>query len=579
MSAGLEQATMTSAKDALEMTDGFHLVIDALKHNDIDTIFGLIGIPVTDLARLAQAEGMRFISFRHEQHAGNAAAIAGYMTQKPGICLTVSAPGFLNGLTALANATTNCFPMILISGSSEREIVDLQQGDYEEMDQLNAAKPFAKAAYRINKAEDIGIGIARAIRAAVSGRPGGVYLDLPGQLLSQTLDAARGKKSLVRVVDAVPRQIPAPDSVKRALDLLKGAKRPLILLGKGAAYAQADADIRAFVEKSGIPYLPMSMAKGLLPDTHAQSASACRSFVLAEADVVMIVGARLNWLLSHGKGKTWGAPKQFIQIDISPTEIDSNVAIAAPVIGDIGSCMSAMLAGISSGFAKPSAEWTGAIAERKEKNMTKMAATLDKNPSPMNYHSALRAIRDVLKTRPDINLVNEGANALDFTRSIVDQYQPRKRFDSGTWGIMGIGMGYSIGAAVVSGLPVVAIEGDSAFGFSGMELETVCRYQLPITTVIFNNNGIYKGCDPNLNPNVESDVAVTAFVKGARYDKMIEAFGGVGYHVTTPAELTKALTEAIREGKPALINAVIDEAAGTESGRLTNLNPKKTASK
>ena len=579
MSAGLEQATMTSAKDALEMTDGFHLVIDALKHNDIDTIFGLIGIPVTDLARLAQAEGMRFISFRHEQHAGNAAAIAGYMTQKPGICLTVSAPGFLNGLTALANATTNCFPMILISGSSEREIVDLQQGDYEEMDQLNAAKPFAKAAYRINKAEDIGIGIARAIRAAVSGRPGGVYLDLPGQLLSQTLDAARGKKSLVRVVDAVPRQIPAPDSVKRALDLLKGAKRPLILLGKGAAYAQADADIRAFVEKSGIPYLPMSMAKGLLPDTHAQSASACRSFVLAEADVVMIVGARLNWLLSHGKGKTWGAPKQFIQIDISPTEIDSNVAIAAPVIGDIGSCMSAMLAGISSGFAKPSVEWTGAIAERKEKNMTKMAATLDKNPSPMNYHSALRAIRDVLKTRPDINLVNEGANALDFTRSIVDQYQPRKRFDSGTWGIMGIGMGYSIGAAVVSGLPVVAIEGDSAFGFSGMELETVCRYQLPITTVIFNNNGIYKGCDPNLNPNVESDVAVTAFVKGARYDKMIEAFGGVGYHVTTPAELTKALTEAIREGKPALINAVIDEAAGTESGRLTNLNPKKNATK
>jgi oxalyl-CoA decarboxylase len=578
MSARLEQTTATSVDDAPEMTDGFHLVIDALKHNDIDTIFGLIGIPITDLARLAQAEGMRFISFRHEQHAGNAAAIAGYMTQKPGICLTVSAPGFLNGLTALANATTNCFPMILISGSSEREIVDLQQGDYEEMDQVNAAKPFAKASYRINRAEDIGIGIARAIRAAVSGRPGGVYLDLPAKLLSQTLTAEQGRKSMVRVVDPVPRQIPAPDAVQRALDLLKGAKRPLILLGKGAAYAQADADIRAFVEKTGIPYLPMSMAKGLLPDTHAQSASACRSFVLAEADVVMIVGARLNWLLSHGKGKTWGAPKQFIQIDISPTEADSNVAIAAPVIGDIGSCISAMLASIASGFARPSTEWTGAIAERKEKNMTKMAATLDKNPSPMNYHSALRAIRDVLKTRPDINLVNEGANALDFTRSIVDQYQPRKRFDSGTWGIMGIGMGYSIGAAVVSGLPVVAIEGDSAFGFSGMELETVCRYQLPITTVIFNNNGIYKGCDPNLNPN-KPDVAVSAFVKGARYDKMIEAFGGIGYHVTTPAELTKALTEAIAAGKPALINAVIDEAAGTESGRLTNLNPKKTATK
>jgi oxalyl-CoA decarboxylase len=579
MSAVLEKNTAAAAAEPSKMTDGFHLVIDALKHNDIDTIFGLVGIPITDLARLAQAEGMRFIGFRHEQHAGNAAAIAGYMTQKPGICLTVSAPGFLNGLTALANATVNCFPMILISGSSEREIVDLAQGDYEEMDQLNAAKPYCKAAYRINKAEDIGIGIARAIRAAVSGRPGGVYLDLPAQLLAQSLDAEHGKKSMVKVVDPVPRQIPAPDAVKRALDLLKGAKRPLILLGKGAAYAQADADIRALVEQSGIPYLPMSMAKGLLPDTHPQSASAARSYVLAEADVVVLIGARLNWLLAHGKGKTWGKPKQFIQIDISPTEIDSNVAIAAPVIGDIGSCVSALLAGVKAGFTKPGAEWTGAINERKEKNMAKMAVTLAQNPSPMNFHSALRAMRDVLKTRPDVNVVNEGANTLDYARSIIDMYQPRKRFDSGTWGIMGIGMGYSIGAAVVSGLPVVAIEGDSAFGFSGMELETVCRYQLPIVTVIFNNNGVYKGCDANLNPNVKNDVPVTAFVKGARYDKMIEAFGGIGYHVTTPEEMTKALTEAIAAGKPALINAVIDEDAGTESGRLTNLNPKSAASK
>ena len=568
---------MTEPVQATVLTDGFHLVVDALKLNGIETIFGLVGIPITDLARLAQAEGMRFIGFRHEQNAGNAAAISGFMTQQPGICLTVSAPGFLNGLTALANATTNCFPMILISGSSEREIVDLQQGDYEEMDQLNAAKQYAKAAYRVLKAEDIGIGVARAIRAAVSGRPGGVYLDLPAQLLGQSLDAAHGKKSLVRVVDPVPRQIPAADAVQRAVDLLKSAKRPLILLGKGAAYAQADADIRAFVETSGIPYLPMSMAKGLLPDTHPQSASAARSFVLAEADVVLLIGARLNWLLAHGKGKTWGAPKQFIQIDISPTEIDSNVAIAAPVIGDIGSCVAALRTAIASGFAKPSGEWTAAIQARKDKNLAKMALTLEQNPSPMNFHSALRAIRDVLQTRPDINVVNEGANTLDFARSIIDMYQPRKRFDSGTWGIMGIGMGYAIGAAVTSALPVVAIEGDSAFGFSGMELETICRYKLPVTTIVFNNNGVYRGTD--VNPTGGSDVAPTVFIKGARYEKLIEAFGGVGYHVTTPAELSKALTEAIAAGKPALINAVIDEAAGTESGRLTNLNPASTATK
>ncbi len=563
---------------SVDVTDGFHLVIDALKHNDIDTIFGLVGIPITDLARLAQAEGMRFIGFRHEQNAGNAAAIAGYMTQKPGICLTVSAPGFLNGLTALANATTNCFPMILISGSSEREIVDLQQGDYEEMDQLNAAKPYAKASYRINKAEDIGVGVARAIRAAVSGRPGGVYLDLPAQLLAQTIEAGHAKRSLIKVVDPVPRQLPAPDSVQRALALLKGAKKPLILLGKGAAYAQADDDIRALVERTGIPYLPMSMAKGLLPDTHAQSASAARSYVLAEADVVVLIGARLNWLLAHGKGKTWGKPKQFVQIDISPTEIDSNVAIAAPLIGDIGSCVAALLDGLDgAGIAKPDAEWLGPIAERKEQNTAKMAALLNRDVAPMNFHTALRAIRDVLMQHPDINLVNEGANTLDYARSIVDQYQPRKRFDSGTWGIMGIGMGYAIGAAVVSGKPVVAIEGDSAFGFSGMELETICRYELPVTTIIFNNNGVYRGTD--VNPTGGKDVAPTVFVKNARYDKMIEAFGGIGYHVTSPEELTRALSEAIAAGKPALINAVIDETAGTESGRLTNLNPQSNAKK
>src|SRR5271163_3872978 len=175
------------------MTDGFHLVVDALKLNGLDTIYGVAGIPVTDLARLAQAEGIRYIGFHHEQSAGNAAAIAGYLTKKPGICLTVSAPGFLNGMVALANATTNNFPMIQISGSSDRAIVDLQRGDYEELDQMNAAKPYVKAAYRVNRPEDIGIGVARAIRAAVSGRPGGVYLDLTSEVLGAALDADAGE--------------------------------------------------------------------------------------------------------------------------------------------------------------------------------------------------------------------------------------------------------------------------------------------------------------------------------------------------------------------------------------------------
>ncbi len=562
-----------------ELTDGFHLVIDALKLNDINTIYGVPGIPITDLGRLAQAEGMRVISFRHEQHAGYAASIAGYLTQKPGVCLTVSAPGFLNGLTALANATTNCFPMILISGSSEREIVDLQQGDYEEMDQLAIAKPLCKAAFRVLHAQDIGIGVARAIRAACSGRPGGVYLDLPAQLFAQTMGAEAGKKSLVQVVDPAPAQIPSQDSIQRALEMLKGAERPLIILGKGASYSQADDEIRALVEKSGIPYLPMSMAKGLLPDTHPQSAGAARSMALKESDVVMLIGARLNWLLSHGKGKTWGEPhtKKFVHIDIEPKEMDSNVAITAPVVGDIRSCVSALLEGMGDDWQAPPAAWTEAIRTKVQTNVERMAPRLRNNNNPMDFHGALGALREIIKERPDTILVNEGANTLDFARSIIDMYQPRKRLDVGTWGVMGIGMGFATAAAIETGKPVLAVEGDSAFGFSGMEIETICRYNLPVCIVVFNNNGIYRGTD--VNPTGGSDAAPTVFVKDSRYDQMMAAFGGVGVYATTPDELTRAVNEAIDSGRPTLVNAVIDETSGTESGRIGNLNPASKLAK
>lgn len=556
-----------------QLTDGFHLVIDALKLNDINTIYNVPGIPITDLGRFAQAQGMRVISFRHEQNAGQAAAIAGFLTKKPGICLTVSAPGFLNGLTALANATTNCFPMILISGSSEREIVDLQQGDYEEMDQLAIAKPLCKAAFRVLHAQDIGIGIARAIRTACSGRPGGVYLDLPANLFGQTMDHGEGQKSLVEVVDPAPAQPPAPASVTRALGVLKGAKRPLIILGKGAAYAQADEEIRAFVEKSGIPYLPMSMAKGLLPDNHPQSAGAARSLVLKESDVVMLIGARLNWLLSHGKGKAWGEPysKTFIHVDIEPKEMDSNVAITAPVVGDIGSSVSAMLAQMGEDWTAPPEDWVGSVRDKVQTNVERMAPRLRNNNVPMDFHGALGALREIIKEQPDTILVNEGANTLDFARSIIDIYKPRKRLDVGTWGVMGIGMGFAIAAAVETGKPVLAVEGDSAFGFSGIEIETICRYNLPVCVVVFNNNGIYRGTD--VNPSGGSDVAPTVFVKDSRYDKMMEAFGGDGVYATSPDELRDAVEKALASGRPTLVNAVIDEKAGTESGRIGNLNP------
>ncbi|MBK0326574.1 oxalyl-CoA decarboxylase [Rhodobacteraceae bacterium F11138] len=566
------QATQEAA--SLELTDGFHLLIDALKLNDINTIYNVPGIPITDLGRYAQAQGMRVLSFRHEQHAGYAAAAAGFLTKKPGVCMTVSAPGFLNGLTALAHATTNCWPMILISGSSEREVVDLQRGDYEEMDQLAIARPHAKAAYRILHAKDIGLGVARAVRAALAGRPGGVYLDVPGALLGQVMDAVEGEKSLIKVVDPNPASVPGADAVARAVDVLSAARKPLIIIGKGAAYAQCDDKMRELVETLGFPYLPMSMAKGLLPDTHELCASAARSLVLKESDCVLLIGARLNWLLSHGEGRGWGEKggKSFVQIDIEATEMDSNQPIAAPLIGDVESCATALLDAIGGNWKKPDESWTGAVRAKVVGNVEKMAPRLQNNNSPMDYHSALGVVKQAIADHPDTILVNEGANALDQARSIVDIHKPRKRLDVGTWGIMGIGMGSAVAAAVETGNQVLAVEGDSAFGFCGMEVETICRYKLPVCVVIMNNNGIYRGDNENWSGG--EDPATTSFVPDSRYDMMMQAFGGVGAHVTNADELRQAIAEAFASRKPTLINAVIDPAAGKESGNIGNLNPQ-----
>jgi oxalyl-CoA decarboxylase len=559
------------------LTDGFHLMADALRANDVDTIYGIVGIPITDLARVAQASGIRYIGFRQETSAGNAAAAAGYLTKRPGICLTTSGPGFLNGLPALANATTNCFPMIQISGSSSRPIVDLQRGDYQDLDQLNAARPFAKAAYRIGRVEDIGRGVARAIRTAISGRPGGVYLDIPGDVLGQSMQAAAAADTIWRVVDPAPRQLPAPEAVNRALDVLAQAQRPLIVLGKGAAYAQADDVIREFVEATGIPFLPMSMAKGLLPDSHPQSVAAARSLAISRADTVLLVGARLNWLLGHGDSPQWSSSTtggvKFIQVDIAATEFDSNQPIAAPLAGDIGSVMSALLDGVSVRPLAAPADWAGELAERKATNDAKMHRQLADDPHPMRFYNALGAIREVLQSNPEVYVVNEGANALDLARNVIDMETPRHRLDTGTWGVMGIGMGYAIAAAVETGKPVVAIEGDSAFGFSGMEIETICRYRLPVTVVILNNGGVYRGDEVAAG----GDPAPTVLSARARHELLAEAFGGNGYHVTTPSELRKALTEAIASNGPSIVDCELDPAAGVESGHLASRNPVSAA--
>lgn len=550
---------------------GMDILVRALRMVGIDTMYGLVGIPVTELAYIAQARGIRFVGFRHEQQAGMAAATHGYLTKTPGVLLTVSSLGFLNGLTATANATVNCYPMIQISGSSVREPIDLLQGTYEGLDQLNIAKPLVKAAYRVNKPEDIPTAVVRAYRAAVSGRPGGVYLDVTTPCLGAIMNAADADKLFYEPVDLVPSMPPSPESVSRAVELLASAKKPAIIIGKGAAYARVEDKLKALVDKTGIPYLPMSMAKGVLPDNGPLSAMACRSTIMAEADVVLLVGARLNWLLSRGHGK-WSADTKFIQFDIDPEEIDINRPIAAPVVGDLASSLDAFIAALP---AKLSVDptWVPSLqAQTKTKN-AKFAERLQANVSvvPMDHWTALSAIKPVMAANPDVILVNEGANTLDDTRDTLDMTLPRHRIDCATWAIMGMGMGSCVGAAVATGKSVVAIEGDSAFGFSGMDFSTICRFKLPVTVVIFNNGGIYNGVGVNMAGT--SDPAPTTLDVHARYDKLGDAFGAKTYYVTTPSALVAALTEAIASKAPALIDVQLGADSGKESGHIGYLNP------
>ena len=555
-----------------EQVTGMYVLARALKNIGIETVYGLVGIPITEAAYMIQGQGIRFVGFRHEQQAGMAAATDGFLTKKPGVLMTVSSLGFMNGLTATANATVNCYPMIQISGASDPKMVDMNMGTYEQLDQFNTAKPVVKAAFRCNRAEDIPSAVARAYRAAVSGRPGGVYIDMTTPALGQVMNMEDAEKLLYQPVDMYSPVAPNKEAVDRAVEILTSAKRPAILLGKGAAYAQVDDKIKTLIEKYNIPYLPMSMAKGLMPDAGPLSALSCRSTIMQQADVVMIIGARLNWMLSFGKGK-WNPEMKFIQLDVEPQEIDVNVPIAAPVVGDMGLALDAILDKLSTVKMNADPAWlTSLQAETKEKD-SKFQARLaaNKDAMPMDHWTAIGAIKPIIESNPDTILVNEGANTLDDTRDAVDMSLPRHRIDCATWAIMGMGMGSAIGAAVSTGKQVVAVEGDSAFGFSGMDFSTICRFKLPVTVIILNNGGIYNGVGVPMDQT--TDPAPTTLDINARYDKLGEAFGAQTYYVQTPDELTKALTESIASKKPCLINVQLAADSGKESGHIGYLNP------
>lgn len=537
------------------MIDGATLIARSLRQQGVGYMFGVVGVPVFGIGAAAIREGIQYIGFRNEQAASYAAGVVGYLTGRPGCCLVVSGPGMIHGIAGLANAWANRWPMILIGGAPDR--YQDGQGGFQEAPQVEAARPFVKYAARPDLVERIPFFVEQAVRTSIYGRPGAVYLDFTNDIISGRIESDR--IPVPPRAPEPPRPYAEPESISQAIDALKSAKRPLVIIGKGTAYARAEAEVRTFIEKSGLPFLPTPMGKGVVPDDHQQSIAPARSHALQNADVILLMGARLNWILHFGMPPRFAKDVRIIQMDIAAEEISTNIPAEVALVGDAKSITGQLNAALEQdNWSYPSdTQWWQSLRESGEKNQVAIEAMMNDDTEPMGYYRVLREIRDQMPR--DAILCCEGSNTMDISRSVLPNYEARQRLDAGSFGTMGVGLGFALAAAAVHpDRKVVAVEGDSAFGFSGMEVEVACRYNLPITFIIVNNNGIGGGIsemDPNRPP------PVFAYTVNARYEKIIEAFGGKGYYVTTVNELAPTLKTAIDNPKPCIVNIMIDPRA------------------
>ncbi len=546
--------------------DGATLIARSLKRHGVEYMFGIVGVPVVPIAFAAQREGIQYFGMRHEQSASYAAQAVGYLTGRPGACLAVSGPGMTNAISGLANAWSNRWPMILLGGASD--ISQHGMGAFQEAPQVDAARPWCKYAAEVDRVDRIPYFVEQAVRTSIYGRPGPVYLDLPADVIGGKVDEASAPQR-PRVPDA-PRSFADPVAVEAAMAALKSAERPLVIVGKGAAYARAEDEVRAFIESTQLPFLATPMGKGMMPDDHPLSVGAARSFALQNADVVLLMGARLNWILHFGMPPRFNANVRVIQMDIAAEEIGTNVPTEVALVGD-AKAVTGQLNGVLREepwqFATENT-WRTGIAKKIADNQATTQAQFDDDSVPMNYYRVLREIRDILPR--DAIIASEGANTMDIGRTVLPNFLPRHRLDAGSFGTMGVGLSFAIAAQAVNpGARVVAVEGDSAFGFSGMEVEVACRYGMPITFIILNNNGISGG--PSTIDR-SRPLLPMALLPQARYEKVIEAFGGDGYFVETPDQLRPTLEKAFASGKPNVVNIMINAQAqrkAQEFGWLT----------
>ena len=530
---------------------GAQIVARSLKQQGVEYMFGIVGIPVIPIAIFAQREGIKYYGFRNEQAASYAAAAVGYLTGRPGVCLGVSGPGMIHGIAGAANAQANCWPMLLIGGANDT--YQDGQGAFQEAPQIEAARPFVKYAARPDSLARLPYFVEQAVRQTIYGRPGAAYLDLPGDIITGGIEE---EELQFPPRTPEPPRITAPqENIQAALAALKSAERPLVIVGKGAAYARAEDEIRAFLDTTQLPYLASPMGKGVMPDDSPLSIAPARSLALQNADVILLVGARLNWMMHFGQPPRFNEKVRVIQMDVSAEEIGTNVPTEVALVGDAKAITGQLNAALKEQpWQYPSeTTWWTSLHKKIEENQATVDEMSRDDSVPMGYYRVMSEIRDLAPN--DAIIQNEGASTMDIGRTMLPNFFARHRLDAGTFGTMGVGLGQAIAAAAVHpDKQVLCIEGDSAFGFSGMEVETAARYGMNnITFIIVNNNGIGGGPD-ELDP---TKVPPSAYTPSAHYEKMAEIYGGKGFFVTRPEELAATLKEAMATPKPSIVNIMI----------------------
>ena len=538
------------------MISGAKAIAICLKKQKVQYVFGIVGVPVTPIAEELQKAGVRFIAMRNEQAASYAAQAASYLLGTPQGCLVVSGPGVTNAISGLANAKINKWPMFLIGGASPS--YQSKMGAFQEEKQLESVAPFVKFYASIDSTERIPFFIEKAIRTALFGQPGATYLDASSDIIDGEVDE--------EIIDAMPELAEPPKSqasdemIDKTIKLLQESKRPLIIIGKGMAWARAEKELRSLVDVLQMPFLPTPMGKGVVDDSHELNVSPARTLALREADVILLLGARLNWMLHFGKPPRFKDDVKIIQLDISAEDIGDNIPTEITLLGDgvnIIRQLTTKLEKEKISFKKQDT-WFSQLEEKIASNKEQIDSMLSDNSEKMNYYHAFSVIKDLLPS--DAIVVSEGANTMDIGRTQMLHSTPRKRLDAGTHGTMGVGLGFAIAAALAEpDKRVIAVEGDSAFGFSGMEVDTACRYDLPIIFIIFNNGGIGSGFDNKRDKKGEENVSALSHT--AHYETMAEAFGGDGYFVQNMDEFRDALSTALSKSKTTVINVIIDPMA------------------